>query len=431
MSPEFVGLIGILLLLALMAARMWIALAMGIIGFLGILYIQGLEQALHVAGSAPFVFIYKYSFAVMPMFILMGNVVSETGIATDLYYAAHKWLGQLRGGLAMATTGACGLFAAITGISMSGVIVMSKVALPEMRKYGYDDRLATGTIAAGSTLGILIPPSIGFILYGILTEQPIGKLFMAGIIPGVLEAIFYIVTIFILCRFNPGMGPPGPRTSFKEKIVSLKNIWAMVVLFLLVMGGIYGGIFTPTEAGAVGAFGAIVIAAISRRFTLKGFRRSLLETGLLTVMILLILAGVSIFQKFMAVSQLPFMLGDLVTGLEVPDIVIIMAIVAMYIILGCFLPAIMAIILTIPVIYPVVLAMGFNPIWFGVIMVRMVEIGVITPPMGMDVFVLSGVSGVPLGTIFRGIIPFLVAAFFFVALIIAVPALSLFLPSMM
>jgi C4-dicarboxylate transporter DctM subunit len=368
---------------------------------------------------------------VMPMFILMGMVVSETGIGADLYYAAHKWMGQLQGGLASATVGACALFAAITGSSTSGVVVMAKVALPEMRKHKYDERLSAGTIAAGSTIGILIPPSIGFILYGILTEQSVGKLFMAGIIPGVLEAVFYIATIYLLCRFNPRMGPPGPRASFREKIVSLKNIWAMVALFLLVMGGIYGGVFTPTEAGAAGAFGAIIITIVMRRFNRKGFLKTLLETGLMTVMILLIMAGVSIFTKFMAASELPFMLGNIVAGLDVPDIVIIVAIVLMYIILGCFLPAIMAIILTIPVIYPVVLAMGFDPIWFGVILVRMVEIGSITPPVGMNVFILSGVSGVPLGTIFRGIIPFVVADFAHLALLIAVPALSLFLPSMM
>jgi C4-dicarboxylate transporter DctM subunit len=431
MSPELVGIIGIVVLLALMAAGMWIGLAMAVVGLLGIAYIQGFDQAFMVTGRMPYQMVSNYQFAVMPMFILMGMVVSETGIGADLYYAAHKWMGQLQGGLASATVGACALFAAITGSSTSGVVVMAKVALPEMRKHKYDERLSAGTIAAGSTIGILIPPSIGFILYGILTEQSVGKLFMAGIIPGVLEAVFYIATIYLLCRFNPRMGPPGPRASFREKIVSLKNIWAMVALFLLVMGGIYGGVFTPTEAGAAGAFGAIIITIVMRRFNRKGFLKTLLETGLMTVMILLIMAGVSIFTKFMAASELPFMLGNIVAGLDVPDIVIIVAIVLMYIILGCFLPAIMAIILTIPVIYPVVLAMGFDPIWFGVILVRMVEIGSITPPVGMNAFILSGVSGVPLGTIFRGVIPFVVADFAHLALLIAVPALSLFLPSMM
>jgi tripartite ATP-independent transporter DctM subunit len=410
---------------------MWIALATAVVGFLGIAYVKGLDSAFLSAGRAPYLFIAKYDIAVMPMFVLMGMVVSETNIGSDLYYTVHRWLGHLRGGLAIATAGACALFGAITGSSMSGIMVMSKVALPEMQRYKYDDRLSTGVIAASSTMGVLIPPSIAFIMYGILTEVSIGKLFMAGVIPGILEAIFYMITIYILCHFNPQMGPPGPKTSFKMKIFSLKNTWPMVALFLLVMGGIYGGVFTPTEAGAIGAFGAITIAAVMGRFSRKAFFSSLRESGLMAAMILLMLMGVSIFQKFMAASQLPFWLGDFITGLKAPNIVIMIAIVIMYIIAGCFLPAMLAIILTIPIIYPAILAMGFDPIWYGVIMVRMTEIGAITPPVGMECFVLSGVSGVPLGTIYRGVVPFIIADFCHVALLIAVPSLSLFLPNMM
>jgi len=431
MSPELVGVIGVVLLLVLMAARVWIGLAMAIVGFLGIVYIQGFAQAFMVIGRMPYQFTTNYAFTVMPMFILMGMVASQTGIATDLYYAAHKWVGQVRGGLAMATTAACALFSALVGSTTAGVMVFGKVAIPEMKKYGYDDALSTGTLAASSTMGILIPPSIGFIIYGLLTQQSVGKLFMAGIIPGVIQAAVYILLIYTMCRINPRLGPAGPRTSFKEKIFSLRYIWAMVVLFLLVMGGIYMGIFTPTEAGAVGAFGAIVIAIISRRFTSKGFLSSLLDTGLMTAMIMFILAGASIFMKFMAVSNLPFWLSEVVTGAGLPPLGVLIAITVMLIILGTALPALLTIILTVPILYPVVLALGFDPIWFGVICVVVVEMGEISPPEGMSMFILSSVSGVPIGTIFRGVLPFFASDFARLALLIAFPQIALFLPSLM
>ena len=431
MSAEIIGAIGVLFLLVLIASRMYLALAIAFIGIVGIIWIQGIDKASVVAGQAPYNFLFKYNLATLPMFVLMGNVVAQTGIGADLYYTANKWVGQLRGGLAMATNVACALLAAITGASISGIIIMSRVALPEMQKLKYDDRLSTGAIASASTMGILIPPSIGFILYGILTEESVGKLFMAGIIPGVLEASFYMITIYLLCRFNPKMGPPGPKSSFKEKVFSLKNTWATLALFLLVIGGIYGGIFTPTEAGAIGAFGAIIIALGMRRFSRRNFFDTLLESGLMVGMILLILIGVSIMIKFTAISKLPFILGEIASSLDVPPIMIIVAIVIMYIILGCFMDVMMVIMLTVPIVHPIILAMGFDPIWFGVIIVRMAEIGGITPPFGMQGFVLSGMSGVPLGTIYRGVLPFVIADFVHVALIIAIPALALFLPNTM
>jgi len=431
MSPEIIGAIGIIFLLVLIALRMYLGLAIALIGIVGVLWIQGLEKAYVVAGQAPFNFIFKYNFATLPMFILMGNIVSQTGIGADLYYTAHKWIGQLRGGLAMATNAACALLAAITGSSMSGIIIMSKVALPEMQKLKYDDRLSTGVIASASTMGILIPPSIGFILYGLLTEESVGKLFMAGLIPGILEAVFYMAVIFIMCRLNPEMGPPGPKSTFKEKVFSLKNTWATLVLFLLVIGGIYGGVFTPTEAGAIGSMGAIIIALSMRRLNAKTFLETLLESGLMVGMVLLILMGVAIMIKFTAVSKLPFVLGEIAAGLDVPPIMIIIAIVIMYVILGCFMDVMMVIMLTVPIIHPIIVSLGFNPIWFGVIIVRMAEIGGITPPFGMQGFVLSGMSGVPLGTIYRGVLPFVIADFLHIAMLIAFPIISLFLPNLM
>jgi C4-dicarboxylate transporter, DctM subunit len=431
MSPEVVGLVGLVLLVVLLFMRVWVGTVMAVIGFLGFAYITTFKSALIIIGAVPFSTISNETVASVPLFILMGVIVSNTGVATDLYHTAYKWLGQARGGLAMSTVLACGGFAAISGSSQATVATMGKVALPEMKKYDYDPKLATGAVAAGGTIGILIPPSMGFILYGILTEESIGKLFMAGIIPGLLEVLFYIGVIYILCRRNPKLGPAGPKTSFKEKVSSLRYTWAVLALFLLVMGGIYGGWFTPTEAGAVGAFGAIVISAIAGKFTRKNFLASILEAAQTTAMMVLLLASAFIFMKFMAVSRLPNLMANYIGGLPFPPIVILMLIVLLYILLGMFLDGPSAIVLTLPVLYPVVLALGFDAIWYGVIMVRVIEIGLITPPMGLNVFILAGVTNSPLGLIFRGIVPFFIADIFHLALLIAFPIISLFLPGLM
>lgn len=431
MSPEIIGLIGIVIMLALLTTGMWIGLLMGIVGFLGVLYIRGNEQALMMAGSIPYQNVAFYTISVVPMFVLMGLIVSQSGIGSDLYYSAHKFVGHVRGGLAASTVFACAILAAITGNGYAGIVVMSKVALPEMRKYGYDESLATGTIISSSTMGILIPPSVAFVMYGILTEQPIGKLFMAGIIPGVLQALFYLAMIYTICRFNPSMGPAGAKASFKEKIVSLKRIWAIGLLFFAVIGGIYGGIFTPTEAGAVGAFGAILIALAMGRLTRIAFLLALRETAVMTGMIMLMLIGTFMFMHFMAVSRLPFAVGDWVVGLGVPNMVIIMAIIIMYIVLGGPLPELPLVMLTIPIFYPVIELLGFSPIWFGVIIVKMLGIGSISPPVGQNIFIMSGISGISIGAIFRGVIPFILVDILNVAILVTFPALSLFLPNMM
>jgi tripartite ATP-independent transporter DctM subunit len=361
----------------------------------------------------------------------MGSVVSNTGVGGDLYQTAYKWLGQLRGGLAMATVVACGGFAAISGSSSAAAATMGKMSLPEMKKYDYDMKLATGSVAAGGTVGILIPPSMGFILYGILTEVSIGKLFMAGIIPGVLEVLFYVGTVFVLCKFNPRLGPAGPKTNFKEKILSLKFTWAMFALFILVMGGIYGGIFTPTEAGAVGAFGAIVVSAVAGKLNKKNISDSILEAAQTTAMIVLLITCAFVFMKFMAVSRLPDFLAGFVAGLPFSPIVILLLIILLYIILGMFLDIFAAILLTLPILFPVILSMEFDPIWYGVIMVRVMEVGLITPPMGLNVFILAGATNTPLGTIFRGVVPFVAADVLHIALLVGFPALSLLLPTIM
>jgi tripartite ATP-independent transporter DctM subunit len=331
----------------------------------------------------------------------------------------------------MSTVVACGGFAAMSGSSAATAATMGKVALPEMRKYGYDETLSTGSVAAGGTIGILIPPSMGFILYGILTEESIGKLFMAGIIPGILEILFYIAVIFILCRFNANLGPAGPQIGFVEKVAALKYTWAMLCLFLLVMGGIYGGWFTPSEAGAIGAFGAIVISAISGKMTRENMMASILEAARTTAMIVLIIAGAFIFMKFMAVSRLPSWLADFVAGLPFSPMVIMMLILLLYIILGMFLDIYAAILLTLPILFPVIVSLGFDTIWYGVVMVRVMEVGLITPPMGLNVFILAGATNAPLGIIFRGIVPFLIADILHIALLVAFPGISLFLVRMM
>ncbi|OGP54417.1 MAG: hypothetical protein A2Y65_09540 [Deltaproteobacteria bacterium RBG_13_52_11] len=431
MSPELVGLIGVMVMLFLLATGMWIGLAMGIVGFLGVFCIRGFGQALNMAGAIPYENIAFYTISVMPMFVLMGYVISKTGIGSDLYYSAHKCIGQLRGGLASATVVACAFLSAISGTAWTGIIVFSKTALPEMRKYGYDDGLSTATISCSASMDILIPPSIAFVMYGILTEQSIGKLYVAGIIPGVIQALFYMATIYIVCRMNPSMGPAGPKTSLKEKVFSLKNAWATITLFIAVIGGIYLGVFTPTEAGAVGAFGSIVIAAIGRQLTVKRLVNSFKETVVMTGMILLMLVGTFMFMHFMALSRLPFAMSEWVVGLHLPAIVVMIAIILMYLVLGGPLPELPLVMLTIPIIYPLVVALGFDPIWYGVIIVRMIAIGSISPPVGNNIFLISGLSGVPLSTVYRGVIPFLIADVINVALLVAFPSLSLYLVRMM
>jgi len=430
-SPELVGIIGIVILIILLLFRMTIGLAMALVGFLGFAYISGFKPALGILATQPYSVVANYTISVVPLFLLMGSIAANTGIGTDLYKTAYKWLGQLKGGLAMATIGACSLFAAICGSSIATSVTIGKVALPEMKKYGYDSALATGSVAAGGTLGILIPPSLGFILYAILTEQSVGLLFIAGILPGILLTLLFITQIGIQVTWKASLGPTGPKTSFLEKIVSLKSTYAMVALFLFVMGGIYFGFFTPTEAGALGVFGAVVISIIRRKLTFKNFGQSLLQTSISTAMVLLMLVGAMIFMRFLAVSKLPFMLATFVTELAVPPIVILSLIVLIYIILGMFLDIISSMILTVPIIFPAIIAMGFDPIWFGVIVVLCMELGMITPPVGLNVFALAAVTDVPLTTVFRGALPFALTLMIGIILVIIFPQIALFLPRLM
>ena len=431
MSSSLIGLIGIAILFVLLFLRVPIAFAMGLVGFAGFVVLGGFEGASSVLAMIPYRTVTSYHFAVIPLFVLMGTLATNSGITRDLYYSMHKWVGHFRGGLATATVFACGSFAAITGSAMAGTVTMGKIVAPEMRRYHYDHKLIAGCVAAGGTLGVLIPPSMGFILYGILTEESIGQLFMAGVIPGILEIVFYVVVIFILCRINPAIGPASNKATLNEKLKSLVNILPVIALFGLVMGGIYGGIFTPTEAGAMGAFGALVIGLIMRRLSGKDFVKSFSESVQISAQVVIIIICAFIFAAFMTLSRLPFMLAEIIVGLSLPPFAILAIILIVYILLGCAFDLMSLIIITVPIIFPLVVNLGFDPIWYGVLMVRVMEMGAITPPIGLNSYVLAGIMDVPVGTVFRGIVPFVIADIIHIAVLAAIPQISLFLPTMM
>jgi tripartite ATP-independent transporter DctM subunit len=432
MSAELVGLVGIIIAVVLMLGfRMWIGLTMALVGSLGILFLQGFKQTFGVMGTVPYETVAYYPMAALPLFVLMGVIVGNTSIGEDLYYAVYQWVGSLRGGLASATVLACAIFASVTGSSATGTVLMGKVALPQMRKYKYDDAMASGCIASAGTMGILIPPSMGFILYGLLTEQSIGKLFMAGFLPGLLLTLLMIIAIMIITAIRPEAGPAGPRSTFREKVTSLKRIWHVMLLFVLVLGGIYGGIFTPTEAGAIGAFGALAIVVFTRQLSGRILMDILKEATTTSAMIFLVIIGAFIFMRFLGVSKLPFALVKIIEQMQVSKYVIFAGIILLYILLGMFLEIYSAVTFTIPIIYPVIVGLGFDPIWFGVIIVLVIEMGLVTPPVGMNVFILNGMTGIPLETIFRGIVPFFLAMIVCVLLLALFPEIALFLPRTM
>jgi C4-dicarboxylate transporter DctM subunit len=432
MAPLTIGYISIVVLVILLFSGIHIGVVMGMIGFLGISYISGWDGGFAVLRTVPFTTFANYSMSVVPLFILMGAFCFYSGVSKELYDSVHKWLGQLRGGLAMATVGACALFAAISGSSLATAATMGSVALPEMKRYRYDPALATGSIAAGGTMGILIPPSIPLVIYGILTNESIGKLLLAGIIPGILEAFFYIITIYILCLWRPYLGPPGPKSSLIDKVVSLKAIWAVIVLFILVIGGIYFGVFSPTEAAGVGSCGACVFALMRKRLSWRNFQESITSSIKTTAMIFTIFLGAMILGYFFAVTRLPFEMASFIGGLPVNRYAILILILIVYLFLGCIMDSLAMILLTVPIFYPLIKTLGFDPIWFGIIIVRAMEIGMITPPVGLNVFIIKGVAqDVPMYTIFRGVVPFLIADLCHVTLLIAVPQLATFLPGLM
>lgn len=430
MSPILVGIIGFIVLFIFLAFGLPVGFGMALVGFGGFWYLVSQSAAMSKLIVTPFDTVCSYDLAVLPLFLLMAHVTFSSGLSKDLYNLAAKWLGHQRGGLAMATVGACAGFAAVSASSVATAATMGLVTLPEMKKYKYSPALATGAIAAGGTIGILIPPSSILIVYGIITETSIGKLFSGGMIPGILQALFYITTIYILCRLNPSYGPRGASFSLKEKFMAFTGCGEIIALILLVLGGLIIGWFTPTEAGAVGAFGAIIFSLIRRRLDWPKFKHALFETMKTTGMVYCIMIGAFIFNYFMAVTTIPMALADVVSGLSMPPLVIIILVIFVYLFLGCIMDAGAMVLLTIPVFFPLILSLNFDPIWFGIIVTRVVEIGMITPPVGMNVYVISGVApDVPMSTIFKGIFPFLVADTVHVALLLLVPGVVLFLPS--
>jgi tripartite ATP-independent transporter DctM subunit len=433
-SPFTVGIVGLCFMLALMFSGVAIAYAMATTGFIGVHYLSSWTSALTVSGIAPYMSTASYFMMAIPLFILMGSLCATArGISTNLFNTVDKWMGRLPGGLAMATVGGCAAFGAVCGDTLATVATMGKVALPEMKRCGYDDALMTGCVAAGGTLGIMIPPSLVFIFYAIVVEESIGALFIAGIFPGILIAAMMMVAIYIQARRNPALAAARyRRTTFMEKLISLKGTAEMLILFLLVIGGIYTGLFTPVEAGAIGAAGALLIALVRRFITRQEFADALLGAAEICGMLLLILAGVGFLGTFLALSHLPVMMGDYVSGLDISRWVIFSGIVLMYVVLGCVMNIIPAILLSLPVIMPTVLALGFDPVWFGVIMVLMVMMGQITPPVGIACFVVRSIAPeVPLSTIFRGILPHFAAMLVCVVILAAFPQIALFLPSLM
>jgi len=433
MSPVTVGILGSGLLLVLLFLGMPIAFVMMLVGFLGISYLASVNAALPVIANTVYETASFYPYTIIPLFILMGGFAGNAGITRELYQTFDKWFRRLPGGLGIATIASCAFFAALSGSSVAAAAAMGNIAIPEMKRFQYAPKLAVGAVAAGGTLSFLIPPSLGFVVYGMLTEQSIGKLLISGIVPGILLSLAFIIVIIFQVKMNPALAPVTPgNVSFKEKLLAFSGIWETLLVFIIVMGGIYLGFINPTEAGAIGATALFVIIVLKKRLTLKNLTASLFEAARISVLVLFLVAGANVFSYFLALSTIPMAVSSWMAGLAVSKYVILAIIILIYLVLGCFLDAISMMVLTMPVIFPVIKALGFDPIWFGVICVIMMEAGLITPPVGLNVYTLAGVvKDVPMQTIFRGAAPFLLSMIAVVILIILFPKIALFLPSMM
>jgi C4-dicarboxylate transporter DctM subunit len=431
MSPLTAGFIFLAILFVLMFAGLPIGVSMGLIGVIGYTFLRGFDSGIGILGPVTYSSFANYTFSCIPLFILMGEFCFHAGLSRDLYDAAHAWFGKMRGGLAMATVAGCAGFAAICGSSMATAATMGAVALPEMRRYKYGSSLAAGCVAAGGTIGILIPPSIIMIIYGVLTATSVAKLFLAGFLPGILQAILFLIAIWYKCKRNPGLGPPGPASTIREKIFAFKKVWMTFVLFLLIIGGLYAGVFTPTEAGGIGAFLGFIFLILKGRLSWQTLKTCLFETIAIAGMTYVIYLGAMIIQYFLAVSRLPFSLADILFGLQVNRYVILILIMIVYLGLGCVMDSMAMVLITIPIFFPLVMKLGFDPVWFGVIIVIVVELGMITPPIGMNVFVIHGmVEDIPMYAIFNGVLPFIYASVFLVVLLTLFPQIALILPAM-
>lgn len=430
MSSLTIGIIGVIALLVLLFMGMNIAFSMIVVGFVGYAVLVNMQAAMGLFATIPFNTVANYGFSVIPMFVLMGQFCYYAGISGDLYSFCHKWIGRVSGGLASATIVACAFFAAICGSSTATTATMGVVCLPEMRKYKYKDELSCGSIAAGGTLGILIPPSVGFILYAITAEQSIGDMFAAGIIPGILLAAVYVMTIMILVKKDPSLAPKGEKIPLKEKLAAVKGVIAVLILFVIVLGGIFAGLFTANEGSAIGAFGALIIMIIKKKATWQNIKKSCFDTLRTSGMIFLIMIGAYVFGYFLTVSKLPMALANGIAASNMPTIVVVLLILAIYAVLGCFVDSLPLIVLLTPIFLPIINNMGLNVVWFGVLMVMIMQLGLITPPVGMCVYVMGGIAkDVPLMKIFKGVFPFVIALIVTVIIVAVIPGLALWLPT--
>lgn len=432
MSDTAIGLIAFGVLFLLIGLRVPIAIAMAIVGAVGGLILNGPDSVGFIMGSLHFETVFPYSLSVVPLFIMMGVFAARAGLSKSLYSAVHAFIGHYRGGLGMATVGACAAFGAICGSSLATAATMSKVAMPEMRKRNYRDSLAAASIAAGGTLGVLIPPSVIMVIYALLTEQSIGRMFAAAILPGILATLLYMLAVWGQTLLDPAAGPADQRVGYRARLQALLNVWPVLLLFLVVIGGIYLGWFSPTEAAAIGAFGALLLAGLRRKLNREVFLDCLGETATTSGMIFMILIGTALFNYFVETTGLPHQLVGLVGDLGWTPYAVLLLLILFYILLGCVMDALSMLLLTLPFVFPLVQSLGFDPIWFGIIMVSVVEVGLITPPVGMNLFVIMATTpGLKLGTVSRGVVPFLIADVLRVALLVLFPSLALWLPSLM
>ena len=428
MNPVLAGIIGFLIMFVVFFAGLEIGFSMAVIGFLGFSFMTSLLAGTNVMAKDIFDVFSSYSLTVIPLFILMGQLAANSGMGRRLYDSAFRFIGHVPGGLAMATVIGCTFFGAICGSSTATAATFTSVSVPEMRRYKYSDKLIGGVIASSGGIGIMIPPSVIFIVYGIFTQQSIGRLFMSGVFPGIMICIFFMIAIYLWCLKDPNLGPKGGKSTWRERFRSLPGAMEIIVLFIIVMGGMLRGFFTPTEGGAVGAFAILVLTAVRRTITLKDVGKSIMESLVSSCMIMIIVAGATIFGHFLTISTIPFKVAAWVGTLPLHPNVIMGVILFIYLIGGCILDALALIILTIPIFYPVVIQLGFDPIWFGVIIVLVTMMGVITPPVGMNSYVVAGISKIPLATVFKGIWPFLIALCIAAVILIAFPAIATFLP---
>lgn len=432
MSVELIGLIGLISLFLLLGLRIPVAFAMFTVGFIGVSILNSPQAALSQLASDSFSLAGRVELVVVPLFILMGNVATETGMSRKLYDAAYAWIGSVRGGLASATVVACGGFAALSGSSVASALTIGRVSLAQMKRFDYDDRLSTGVVAAGGTLGILIPPSTGFVIYALLTQESIGRLFLAGVLPGILLLSMFILTILILTWFKPEMGPKGPSTTFTEKMKSTGGAAPILLVIVLTIGGIYTGIFSPVEASAVGAGLVILFGSLMGNLTLAKFWKAAQDSVVTTATVMLILISAYMIKTFLALSQIPLWLGTYLEALAIPVLGVLAIMLAIYLVLGCFLEGFAMMVLSMPIFFPVVQQLGIDPIWFGVLVVLTLEMGLISPPVGLNVFIVKSVApDVSLAKMFRGVAPFWVAMFLTLVILVAFPQIALFLPNTM